>query len=148
MELKIRLSNVNIKAEDAGRKAAMDVSGGGKTKVELDGQNVLDSYSVRYQAGLRKQGEGTLTITDETDDRGNKITATKSGTSGSLTAKGAGGNGAAGIGGSVAEGTKNITIEGYATVHAAGGDWGAGIGGGGHSRRRKGAVCGRDPRWF
>ena len=130
-ELKIRLSNVNIKAEDAGRKAAMDVSGGGKTKVELDGQNVLDSYSVRYQAGLRKQGEGTLTITDETDDRGNKITATKSGTSGSLTAKGAGGNGAAGIGGSVAEGTKNITIEGYATVHAAGGGSGAGIGGGG-----------------
>ena len=130
-ELKIRLSNVNIKAENAGQKAAMDVSGGGKTKVELDGQNVLDSYSVRYQAGLRKQGEGTLTITDETDDRGNKITATKSGTSGSLTAKGAGGNGAAGIGGSVAEGTKNITIEGYATVHAAGGGSGAGIGGGG-----------------
>ena len=136
-ELKIRLSNVNIKAEDAGRKAAMDVSGGGKTKVELDGQNVLDSYSVRYQAGLRKQGEGTLTITDETDDRGNKITATKSGTSGSLTAKGAGGNGAAGIGGSVAEGTKNITIEGYATVHAAGGDWGAGIGGGGYYGEEK-----------
>ena len=136
-ELKIRLSNVNIKAEDAGRKAAMDVSGGGKTKVELDGQNVLDSYSVRYQAGLRKQGEGTLTITDETDDRGNKITATKSGTSGSLIAKGAGGNGAAGIGGSVAEGTKNITIEGYATVHAAGGDWGAGIGGGGYYGEEK-----------
>ena len=136
-ELKIRLSNVNIKAEDAGRKAAMDVSGGGTTKVELDGQNVLDSYSVRYQAGLRKQGEGTLTITDETDDRGNKITATKSGTSGSLTAKGAGGNGAAGIGGSVAEGTKNITIEGYATVHAAGGDWGAGIGGGGYYGEEK-----------
>ena len=129
-ELKIRLSNVNIKAEDAGRKAAMDVSGGGKTKVELDGQNVLDSYSVRYQAGLRKQGEGTLIITDETDDRGNKITTPKSNDSGSLTAKGAGGNGAAGIGGSVAEGTKNITIEGYATVHAAGGGQGAGIGGG------------------
>ena len=136
-ELKIRLSNVNIKAEDAGRKAAMDVSGGGKTKVELDGQNVLDSHEVPYQAGLRKQGEGTLTITDETDDRGNKITATKSGTSGSLTAKGAGGNGAAGIGGSVAEGTKNITIEGYATVHAAGGDWGAGIGGGGYYGEEK-----------
>ena len=136
-ELKIRLSNVNIKAEDAGRKAAMDVSGGGKTKVELDGQNVLDSYSVRYQAGLRKQGEGTLIITDETDDRGNKITTPKSNDSGSLTAKGAGGNGAAGIGGSVAEGTKNITIEGYATVHAAGGDWGAGIGGGGYYGEEK-----------
>ena len=136
-ELKIRLSNVNIKAEDAGRKAAMDVSGGGKTRVELDGQNVLDSYSVRYQAGLRKQGEGTLIITDETDDRGNKITTPKSNDSGSLTAKGAGGNGAAGIGGSVAEGTKNITIEGYATVHAAGGDWGAGIGGGGYYGEEK-----------
>ena len=138
-ELKIRLSNVNIKAENAGQKAAMDVSGGGKTKVELDGQNVLDSYSVLYQAGLRKQGEGTLTITDETDDRGNKITATKSesDTSGSLTAKGAGGNGAAGIGGSAAEGTKNITIEGYATVHATGSGNGAGIGGGGYYGEEK-----------
>ena len=55
----------------------------------------------------------------------------ESDTSGSLTAKGAGGNGAAGIGGNVAEGTKNIIIEGYATVHAAGGGSGAGIGGGG-----------------
>ena len=136
-ELKIRLSNVNIKAEDAGRKAAMDVSGGGKTKVELDGQNVLDSYSVRYQAGLRKQGEGTLIITDETDDRGNKITTPKSNDSGSLTAKGAGGNGAAGIGGSAAEGTKNITIEGYATVHATGSGNGAGIGGGGYYGKEK-----------
>ena len=136
-ELKIRLSNVNIKAENAGRKAAMDVSGGGKTKVELDGQNVLDSSDVYYQAGLRKQGEGTLTITDETDDTGKKITTSKSNDSGSLTAKGAGGNGAAGIGGSVAEGTKNITIEGYATVHAAGGDWGAGIGGGGYYGEEK-----------
>ena len=135
-ELKIRLSNVNIKVEKKVNKAAMDVSGSGRTKIELDGQNVLDSSGTydpaRYQAGLRKQGEGTLIITDETDDRGNKITTPKSNDSGSLTAKGAGGNGAAGIGGSAAEGTKNITIEGYATVHAAGGDWGAGIGGGGY----------------
>ena len=137
-ELKIRLSNVNIKVEQSVDKAAMDVSGDGTTKVELDGQNVLDSYGTQYpasyQAGLRKQGEGTLIITDETNDTGKEITTPKSesDTSGSLTAKGAGGNGAAGIGGSVAEGTKNITIEGYATVHAAGGDWGAGIGGGGY----------------
>ena len=134
-ELKIRLSNVNIKVEQSVDKAAMDVSGDGTTKVELDGQNVLDSYRTQYpagyRAGLRKQGEGTLIITDETDDRGNKITTPKSNDSGSLIAKGAGGNGAAGIGGSVAEGTKNITIEGYATVHAAGGGSGAGIGGGG-----------------
>ena len=136
-ELKIRLSNVNIKVEKKVNKAAMDVSGDGKTKVELDGQNVLDSSGTydpaRYQAGLRKQGEGTLIITDETSDKGETITAKdETDTSGSLTAKGAGGNGAAGIGGSAAEGTKNITIEGYATVHAAGGGWGAGIGGGGY----------------
>ena len=136
-ELKIRLSNVNIKVEKKVNKAAMDVSGDGTTKVELDGQNVLDSYGTQYpasyQAGLRKQGEGTLIITDETNDTGKEITTPKSesDTSGSLTAKGAGGNGAAGIGGNVAEGTKNIIIEGYATVHAAGGGSGAGIGGGG-----------------
>ena len=136
-ELKIRLSNVNIKVEKKVNKAAMDVSGSGRTKIELDGQNVLDSSGTydpaRYQAGLRKQGEGTLIITDETNDEGKKITTPKSesDTSGSLTAKGAGGNGAAGIGGNVAEGTKNIIIEGYATVHAAGGGSGAGIGGGG-----------------
>ena len=140
-ELKIRLSNVNIKVEKKVNKAAMDVSGDGTTKVELDGQNVLDSsgtdYPASYQAGLRKQGEGTLIITDETDDRGNKITTPKSNDSGSLTAKGAGGNGAAGIGGSAAEGTKNIIIEGYATVHAAGGGYGAGIGGGGYYGEEK-----------
>ena len=140
-ELKIRLSNVNIKAEKTANKAAMDVSGDGKTKVELDGQNVLDSYGTdypaSYQAGLRKQGEGTLIITDETNDEGKKITTPKSNDSGSLIAKGAGGNGAAGIGGSVAEGTKNIIIEGYATVDAAGGGYGAGIGGGGYYGKEK-----------
>ena len=142
-ELKIRLSNVNIKVEKKVNKAAMDVSGDGKTKVELDGQNVLDSsgtdYPASYQAGLRKQGEGTLIITDETNDTGKKITTPKSesDTSGSLTAKGAGGNGAAGIGGSAAEGTKNITIEGYATVHATGSGNGAGIGGGGYYGEEK-----------
>ena len=142
-ELKIRLSNVNIKVEKKVNKAAMDVSGDGKTKVELDGQNVLDSsgtdYPASYQAGLRKQGEGTLIITDETNDTGKEITTPKSesDTSGSLTAKGAGGNGAAGIGGSAAEGTKNIIIEGYATVDAAGGGYGAGIGGGGYYGEKK-----------
>ena len=143
-ELKIRLSNVNIKVEQSVDKAAMDVSGDGTTKVELDGQNVLDSYGTQYpasyQAGLRKQGEGTLIITDETNNEGKKITTPKSesDTSGSLTAKGAGGNGAAGIGGSAAEGTKNITIEGYATVHATGSGNGAGIGGGYYGKEKPG----------
>lgn len=130
-ELKIRLSNVNIKVSNREYEAAMDISGGGKTKIELDGQNRLDNSQAQANAGLRKQGEGTLIITDETDDNGNKITAPKSGTSGSLTAKGATSNGSAGIGGKIGESTKNITIEGYATVDATGGSQGAGIGGGG-----------------
>ena len=133
--LKIRLSNVNIKAAYQKNEAAMDVSGSGTTKLELDGKNVLDSSESPAQAGLRKQGEGTLIITDETDDRGNKITATKLDDSGSLTAKGGDYNGAAGIGGSIGESTKNITIEGYATVDAKGDGGGAGIGGGGGDGR-------------
>lgn len=130
-KLKIRLSNVNIKVSNREYGAAMDISGGGKTKIELDGQNRLDNSQAQANAGLRKQGEGTLTITDETDDNGNKITAPKSGDSGSLTAKGATSNGSAGIGGKTGESTKNIIIEGYATVDATGGGQGAGIGGGG-----------------
>ena len=140
-ELKIRLSNVNIKVEQSVDKAAMDVSGDGTTKVELDGQNVLDSYRTQYpagyRAGLRKQGEGTLIITDETNNEGKKITTPKSesDTSGSLTAKGAGGNGAAGdgggagIGGGFAGNAKNIIIRGHSKVKATARD-GAAIGGG------------------
>ena len=138
-ELKIRLSNVNIKASNRKYQAAMDVSGGGTTKIELDGQNALDSSSSE-RAGLHKQVPGKLIITDETDDRGNKITATKSGTSGSLTAKGGGTNGSAGIGGSVGESTGNIIIEGYATVDATGGGSAAGIGGGGSDNGFSGSA--------
>lgn len=129
-ELKIRLSNVNIKSST---DAAMTVSGGGTTKVELDGQNVLDSSEAWSEAGLRKRGEGKLIITDETDDTGKKITSDKTDGTGSLTAKGGYGNGGAGIGGGYGESTENITIEGYATVDATGGGSGAGIGGGGYN---------------
>lgn len=137
-ELKIRLSNVNIKSKWP--NAAMDVSGDGTTKVELDGKNVLDGSESWYQAGLHKQVPGKLIITDETDDNGNKITAPKSGTSGSLTAKGGDTNGSAGIGGSVGESTGNITIEGYATVDATGGGSAAGIGGGGSDNGFSGSA--------
>ena len=136
-ELKIRLSNVNIKASNRKYQAAMDVSGGGTTKIELDGQNALDSSSSE-RAGLHKQIPGKLIITDETDDRGNEITAPKLDDSGSLTAKGGGSNGSAGIGGSTGESTGNIIIEGYATVDAAGSGSGAGIGGGGSLGGRSG----------
>ena len=136
-ELKIRLSNVNIKVSNREYGAAMDISGGGTTKIELDGQNALDSSSSE-RAGLHKQIPGKLIITDETDDRGNEITAPKLDDSGSLTAKGGGSNGSAGIGGSTGESTGNIIIEGYATVDAAGSGSGAGIGGGGSLGGRSG----------
>ena len=139
-ELKIRLSNVNIKTGNSAYEAAMTVSGGGTTKVELDGQNVLDSSEAWSQAGLRKQGKGTLIITDETDDTGKKITSDKTDGTGSLTAKGGYGNGAAGIGGGMSESTENITIEGYATVDATGGGSGAGIGGGSNGSATDGAA--------
>ena len=111
--LKIRLSNVNIKVDDTSRYAsggrdfrtdewwncyygvsAAQVKGTGNTKIELDGQNVLDSdvlssttTSVLW-AGLNKKVGGNLTITDETSDTGETITAKdETDTSGSLRAE-------------------------------------------------------------
>lgn len=156
-ELKIRLSNVNIKVDDTSRYAsggrdfrtdewwncyygvsAAMVQGKGNTKIELDGQNVLDSdvrsshtTSVLW-AGLNKKVGGNLTITDETSDTGETITAKdETDTSGSLRAEGGEVGKAAAIGGNSGQATDNITIEGYATVKAntLGYD-GAGIGGG------------------
>ena len=148
--LKIRLSNVNVKVDDTSRYAdgtreqfnnmsygvsAAEVQGTGKTKIELDGQNVLDSSTSEYGAGLRKKDSGNLTITDETSDTGKTITAKEeTETSGSLRAEG-GIYGGAGIGGNSYQATDNITIEGYATVNAnilenTFGCYGAGIGGG------------------
>ena len=156
-ELKIRLSNVNIKVDNTSRYAsggrdfrtdewwncyygvsAAMVQGKGNTKIELDGQNVLDSdvrssptTSVLW-AGLNKKVGGNLTITDETSDTGETITAKdETDTSGSLRAEGGEVGKAAAIGGNSGQATDNITIEGYATVKAntLGYD-GAGIGGG------------------
>ena len=88
--LKIRLSNVNIKQDDSstyadgkkeesiGRVSDMTVKGSGNTKLELDGKNVLDSTDAAGAAGLYKDnGDGWLTITDETDDQGKEITSAK-----------------------------------------------------------------------
>ena len=154
--LNIRLSNVNIKAnysstyadgtkpnhqgEDSGYAAAATVKAAAEsqTKLELDGQNLTDSQNISATAGLNKQGKGWLTITDETDDQGEKITAKKAedDKSGSLGAYGGSGNGAAGIGGNCGKDANNIIIEGYATIDAnGGGSTGAGIGGGGGTSR-------------
>ena len=144
--LKIRLSNVNIKQDDSstyadgkkeesiGRVSGMTVKGSGNTKLELDGKNVLDSTDAAGAAGLYKDnGDGWLTITDETDDQGKEITSAKKDGSGSLTAKTEKLYGGAAIGGVGRKDTKNIIIEGYATVNALGSECGAGIGGGGFS---------------
>lgn len=156
--LNIRLSNVNIKVDNTSRYAsggrdfrtdewgncyygvsAAKVQGTGNTKIELDGQNVLDS-DVRSRpttsmlwAGLNKKVGGNLTITDETSDTGETITAKdETDTSGSLRAEsGRVAAGAAAIGGNSGQATDNITIEGYATVKANTlFHDGAGIGGG------------------
>ena len=151
--LKIRLSNVNIESDTNSKYAdgttdvlfdayhrvsAAEVQGTGNTKIELDGQNVLDSSKCVFWAGLSKKGSGNLTITDETSDTGKTITAKEeTETSGSLRAEGGcyrsdslSGGGAA-IGGNYGQATENITIEGYATVKANTKDNnGAGIGGG------------------
>ena len=132
--LNIRLSNVHIYnygTSGSGFSSAMAVEGTGNTKIELDGKNKLDNSSIGNAAGLRKQGTGTMTITDTTDDTGKEITGKEFDTdkSGSLTAIGSYGAGGAGIGGSATQSTENITIEGFATVEATGGN-GAGIGGG------------------
>ena len=142
--LNIRLSNVNIKQDDSstyadgkkeesiGRVSGMTVKGSGNTKLELDGKNVLDSTDAAGAAGLYKDnGDGWLTITDETDDQGKEITSAKKDGSGSLTAKTEKLYGGAAIGGVWRKDTKNIIIEGYATVNAFAGGNSAGIGGGG-----------------
>ena len=151
--LNIRLSNVNIESDTNSKYAdgttdvlfdayhrvsAAEVQGTGNTKIELDGQNVLDSSKCVFWAGLSKKGSGNLTITDETSDKGETITAKEeTDTSGSLRAEGGCyrgpslSGGAAAIGGSWGQATDNITIEGYATVKANTKDNnGAGIGGG------------------
>ena len=97
-ELKIRLSNVNIKVSNREYGAAMDISGGGKTKLSWMARIVWIIRRLRPMQDCASR-EGTLTITDETDDNGNKDHRPKSGDSGSLTAKGATSNGSAGIGG-------------------------------------------------
>lgn len=145
--LNIRLSNVHIKADGESKyqngtverdpnpsTPSMKVDGSGSTTIELDGQNVLDDSDIFGLAALNKQGDGTMTITDTTNDKGKEITSKNFDTdkSGSLKVTGGAMNGGAGIGGNVDQAvTKNITIEGFATVDATSAGNGAGIGSGG-----------------
>lgn len=107
----VTLENVNIDTGKTGG-AAITTSGEGNVNIELNGTNTVQSGNTH--AGVEKEGDGTLTITDENKD-------------GSLTATG--GNGGAGIGGGSGGSGSNITIEG-GKIEANGGNFGAGIGGG------------------
>ena len=106
----VTISDVNINTSDA----AVSTNGKGNVNIELDGTNTLKSG--RNHAGLEKNNDGKLTITDENEN--GKLIAT-------------GGSDAAGIGGGYCGDGNDITIAG-GKVTATGGNYGAGIGGGGH----------------
>ena len=108
----VTLENVNIDTSATGT-AAITTSGQGNVNIELDGTNKVVSGD--NHAGLEKNNNGNLTITDSNKDPG------------SLDATG--GDYGAGIGGGYGGAGSKITIE-NGKVTANGGSCGAGIGGG------------------
>ena len=104
----VTISNVNINTSGA----AVSTGGKGNVNIELDGTNTLKSGN--WHAGLEKNNDGKLTITDKNEN--GKLSAT-------------GGYDGAGIGGGDKGNGSNITITG-GEITAAGGKYGAGIGGG------------------
>ena len=161
--LNIRLSNVNVKVDDTSRYAdgtreqfnsmsygvsAAEVQGTGKTKIELDGQNVLDSSTSEYGAGLRKKDSGSLrakggiyggaAIGGNSYEATDNITIEGYATVNANILKNTFGCYGAGIGGGASAKGSNITIQGHANVTANGGGTGAGIGGGGQDGYRGG----------
>ena len=140
----VTISNVNINASNntgSESKAAVSTGGKGNVNIELDGTNTLKSSN--WHAGLEKNNDGNLTITDENEngklsatggmfasgigggDLGNGSNITITG--GEVTATG--GMFASGIGGGDLGNGSNIIITG-GKVTATGGEYGAGIGGG------------------
>ena len=108
----VTLENVNIDTGTTGG-AAITTSGEGNVNIELDGTNRVKSGD--GHAGLEKNNDGKLTITDSNKDQG------------SLDATG--GERGAGIGGGNGGAGTDISISG-GQVTATGGKYGAGIGGG------------------
>lgn len=94
--------------------AAVSIEGTGSVTIELDGMNTVGSGY--FRAGVEKNNDGNLTITDANHNNG------------SLDAMG--GDYGAGIGGGEYGDGNNITISG-SKINATGGVYGAGIGGGG-----------------
>ncbi|RKM58141.1 hypothetical protein D6853_00975 [Butyrivibrio sp. X503] len=111
-EAEVTIQNLNINDSANNFTPAIRTTGEGNVKINLDGVNVVKSGD--NCAGLQKENEGDLIITD------NNAT-------GSLDATG--GSRGAGIGGGRYRNGTDITIEG-GTVTATGGEYGAGIGSG------------------
>ena len=133
----VTISDVNINTSDA----AVSTKGKGNVNIELDGTNTLKSSN--WHAGLEKNNDGKLTITDKNENGKLIATGSRYGagigggnqrngsnitiTGGEITA--IGGYNGAGIGGGDLGGGSNITITG-GEITAIGGYSGAGIGGG------------------
>ena len=133
----VTISDVNINTSDA----AVFTKGNGNVNIELDGTNTLKSSN--WHAGLEKNNDGKLTITDKNENGKLIATGSRYGagigggnqrngsnitiTGGEITA--IGGYNGAGIGGGDLGGGSNITITG-GEITAIGGYSGAGIGGG------------------
>ncbi len=133
----VTISDVNINTSDA----AVSTNGKGNVNIELDGTNTLKSSN--WHAGLEKNNDGKLTITDKNENGKLIATGSRYGagigggnqrngsnitiTGGEITA--IGGYNGAGIGGGDLGGGSNITITG-GEITAIGGYSGAGIGGG------------------
>ena len=145
----VTISDVNINTSDA----AVSTNGKGNVNIELDGTNTLKSSN--WHAGLEKNNDGKLTITDKNENGKLIATGSRYGagigggnqrngsnitiTGGEITA--IGGYNGAGIGGGDLGGGSNITITG-GEITAIGGYSGAGIGGGNYKYGKKITVSG------
>lgn len=145
----VTISDVNINTSDA----AVFTKGKGNVNIELDGTNTLKSSN--WHAGLEKNNDGKLTITDKNENGKLIATGSRYGagigggnqrngsnitiTGGEITA--IGGYSGAGIGGGNYKDGNDINIAG-GKVTATGGDYGAGIGGGNQGNGKNITITG------
>ena len=145
----VTISDVNINTSDA----AVFTKGKGNVNIELDGTNTLKSSN--WHAGLEKNNDGKLTITDKNENGKLIATGSRYGagigggnqrngsnitiTGGEITA--IGGYNGAGIGGGNYKDGNDINIAG-GKVTATGGDYGAGIGGGNQGNGKNITITG------
>ena len=145
----VTISDVNINTSDA----AVFTKGNGNVNIELDGTNTLKSSN--WHAGLEKNNDGKLTITDKNENGKLIATGSRYGagigggnqrngsnitiTGGEITA--IGGYSGAGIGGGNYKDGNDINIAG-GKVTATGGDYGAGIGGGNQGNGKNITITG------